>query len=438
MPRAIPLDAMDSRTVLLGYAAFVVPLGLFVALWGTLWIGGPLNGLPYGLHSLVRMVGVVILGAGLMAFALSQVGDPLDRRRGLLWFVIAHGVVLLMAFLQSIAIWDASTRQELYWLFVAVGMGFLWLFIGWGRQGGDPEPLGVYAGLFGTHPPSGTERLKSQYEQQMRQAGAQEERSRLARDLHDSVKQHIFAIQTAAATAEARFSTDPDGARSALAQVRGAARDSMAEMDAMLDQLRVTPIENVGLVAALRQQAEAVRVRTGAEVIVEVGSLPASSAWPAGAHLALARIAQEALSNAARHARAAQIRVKLDRTGSRIALTVSDNGAGFPQDGAKAGMGLENIRTRAEDFGGDAHIGSKPGEGTTVFVTLPFADADPRYYLKRAGVMSAVCLFFVVATIGRWPQGRGRYSLIIVVPILVDAIRYLLAWRRATRLRAAS
>ena len=164
MPRAIPLDAMDSRTVLLGYAAFVVPLGLFVALWGTLWIGGPLNGLPYGLHSLVRMVGVVILGAGLMAFALSQVGDPLDRRRGLLWFVIAHGVVLLMAFLQSIAIWDASTRQELYWLFVAVGMGFLWLFIGWGRQGGDPEPLGVYAGLFGTNSPSWTERPKSQYD----------------------------------------------------------------------------------------------------------------------------------------------------------------------------------------------------------------------------------------------------------------------------------
>jgi glucose-6-phosphate-specific signal transduction histidine kinase len=202
--------------------------------------------------------------------------------------------------------------------------------------------------------------------------------------------------------------------------------------------LRVTPIENAGLVEALKQQCEAVRVRTGAQVSVQIGSLPANNALPPGAHMALSRIAQEALSNAARHARASHIQLKLGRSGNRVELTVSDDGAGYAQDAAKAGMGLGNIRARAEEFGGEAHIGSKPGEGTTVFVTLPFADGDPGYYLRRAGLMSAVGLFFVITTIRQWPEGRGRYSLIICVPILVDAIRYLIAWRRAKQLRSAA
>lgn len=429
---------MDSRIVLVGYAAVVAPVGLFVALWGTLWVGGSLDGLPYGLHSVVRMIGTVILGAGLMSLALSRIGDPLDRRRCLLWFSIAHAIVLLMAFIQSIAIWDQSTRREPYWLVVAVGVAFMWLLFGWSRQGGDPEPFGRYLGLFGTRPASGAARLKSQYEQQMRQAGAQEERNRLARDLHDSVKQQIFAIQTAAATAEARFFSDPDGAHAALAQVRDAARDSMAEMEAMLDQLSVTPIENAGLIGAIRQQCEAVRLRTGAAVECDIGPLPPNEALQPGVHLALFRAAQEALSNVARHARASRVRVALGRSGGRLELTVSDDGSGYRPDAVQTGMGLQNIRERASEFGGEAHIGSRPGQGTTVFVTIPFADADPAYYLKRAGIMFFLLLFFGISTVGRWPQGRGRYTLIIFIPVLIDTVRYLIAWRRAKQLRAAA
>jgi signal transduction histidine kinase len=428
---------MDSRTVLVGYAAVVAPVGLFVALWGTLWIAGPLDGVPDGLHSVVRMIGTVILGAGLMSLVLSRIGDPLDRRRCLLWFSIAHAIVLLMAFTQSITIWDQSARREPYWLVVAAGVAFIWLLFGWVRQGGDPEPLGHYLGLFGTRPTSGGARLKSQYEQQMRQAGAQEERNRLARDLHDSVKQQIFAIQTAAATAEARFSSDPDGSRAALAQVRDAARDSMAEMDAMLDQLSVTPIENAGLVGAIRQQCEAVRLRTGAAVDCDIGPLPPNEALQPGVHLALFRAAQEALSNVARHARASRVRVALGRSGSRLELRVSDDGSGYRPDAVQTGMGLQNIRARASEFGGEAHIGSQPGQGTTVFISIPFADADPAYYLKRASIMFALVLFFGISTVGRWPQGRGRYTLIIFIPTVIDTVRYLIAWRRAKQLRAA-
>jgi signal transduction histidine kinase len=80
--------------------------------------------------------------------------------------------------------------------------------------------------------------LRLQYEEQIREAARQEERVRLARDLHDAVKQQLFAIQAAAATVEARFDTDAAGARQALEQVRSSSREALTEMEVMLDQLQ--------------------------------------------------------------------------------------------------------------------------------------------------------------------------------------------------------
>jgi signal transduction histidine kinase len=436
MQRGLPLDALDSRVVLLVYAVVFTAVGLLVALWGLEWAGNPLSGLSFEQHAVVRIAGAIASGAGLTGFALSRIPSPVERRRMLLWFAIAHAWVVLVIFLWSPAFGGGFAWSDVYWLVVTAAAGCLWLLAGWGRQAGDPEPLGVYVGLFGQRPMSGTERVRSEYERQIGQLAAQEERHRLARDLHDSVKQQVFAIRTAAATAEARLSTDPNGAREALAHVRGAARDATAELDALLDQLEVTPLENDTLVEAIRRQCEAVRVRTGTEVTCRVGPLPPSAAFPPGAHLALSRITQEALSNAARHARASSIMVALEQVGSRVQLTVSDDGSGYSSPGAPSGMGLRNIRARAEELGGEAHIGSKPGEGTTVLVTLPFRDGEPGYYLKRAGLWLAIFGFFLVT--GRWSEGRGRLSLIIMVPVLVDTVRYFIAWRRASRLKAAA
>ena len=114
-------------------------------------------------------------------------------------------------------------------------------------------------------------RLRSAYEEQIRQAARQEERARLARDLHDAVKQQLFVIQTAGATAQARLSTDIDGARAAVDQVRAAAREAMTEMEVMLDQLQGAPIENAGLLAFLKKHCEALGFRTGAEVTFDAG-----------------------------------------------------------------------------------------------------------------------------------------------------------------------
>ena len=221
---------------------------------------------------------------------------------------------------------------------------------------------------------SGTRSRHSRYEEQMRQAAAQEERNRLARDLHDSIKQQLFAVSTAAATAEARFSADPAGALAAIGEVRGAARDSMAEMDALLDQLRITPLENTGLVDALTRQCEALRLRTGANIVCEVGALPPTVAMAPGAHLALFRMAQEALSNVARHSRASTVRVALQSHAGSVELEVADNGMGYRSDQHHMGMGLENIRARAEEFGGLVNIASSPGAGTRVTVAMPYAE----------------------------------------------------------------
>src|SRR5690606_2735676 len=89
-------------------------------------------------------------------------------------------------------------------------------------------------------------RLRSRYDAQIREAARVEERSRLARDLHDAVKQQLFVIQTGAATSEVRFDSDPAGAREALAQIRTAAREATTEMEALIDELQATPLENVG------------------------------------------------------------------------------------------------------------------------------------------------------------------------------------------------
>jgi signal transduction histidine kinase len=211
--------------------------------------------------------------------------------------------------------------------------------------------------------------LHSQYEQQIRLAAGQEERNRLARDLHDSIKQQIFAIHTSAATAQERLDHDPAGAREALDLVRGCAREAITEMEAMLDQLRATPLENAGLIQALKKQCEALSFRTGAKVDFKAGDLPPSESLPPGAQQAIFRIAQEALANVARHARAKNEFVSLDSyrgradsgpAGNCLELKVEDDGIGFQTD-SRRGMGTANTQARAEEFEGKFDQVSRPG-----------------------------------------------------------------------------
>lgn len=206
---------------------------------------------------------------------------------------------------------------------------------------------------------------------QIGEAAAQEERNRLARDLHDSIKQQLFSINVGAAAAQERWDRDPEGARKALADVRRSAREAMVEMQAMLHQLRPEALGTAGLIEALREQCEALGYRTGAEVALELGDPLPEDRMPPGAPETLFRMAQEMLSNVARHARARSVRLWLGRQEDAVILRIEDDGQGFEPATATSGMGLRNLRERAAALRGTVEIASAPGTGTRVVVRIP-------------------------------------------------------------------
>lgn len=211
---------------------------------------------------------------------------------------------------------------------------------------------------------------------QVGQSAAQEERNRLARDLHDSIKQQLFTINVGAATAQERWERDPEGARAALVDVRRSAREAMVEMQAMLHQLRPQALTSTtGLVEALREQGEALGYRSGARVTVELGPEIPDDRMPPGSQEALFRIAQEALANVARHARAGTVRVWIGREAEEAVLQVIDDGKGFDPESAVFGMGLRNLRERAAALQGRVVIESTPGAGARVVACLPLVPA---------------------------------------------------------------
>lgn len=228
--------------------------------------------------------------------------------------------------------------------------------------------------------------LRQQHMQQASEAAAQETRNRLARDLHDSIKQQLFSINISAAAAQARLAQDLAEATAALADVRTSAKAALVEMNALLLQLSPEPLAKVGLVQALQEQAEALGYRSGANVEVAIGALPDDEQFPLGAQEALFRTAQEALSNVARHARAEQVRLRLESGEwevetdsshtliSGLLLEIQDDGQGFETAAVASGMGLSNMHQRVQEVGGHLHITAAPEQGTIVQIVIPLED----------------------------------------------------------------
>lgn len=201
----------------------------------------------------------------------------------------------------------------------------------------------------------------------------QAERNRLARDLHDSVKQQLFSISISAAAVRERLEKDPVGALVALADVQQSAQAAMVEIDALLHQLSPAPLATIGLIEALREQCEALGYRTGATVTTTFGTLPPTERLPTGTQEAIFRMAQEAISNVARHARASEVHVQLELVADEnlLRLEVQDNGQGFTPTTKATGMGLANLRVRAIQMLGRVELDSTPGQGTRVRIDLP-------------------------------------------------------------------
>ncbi len=420
-------DAIDTRMVFRVYAWIAGGTGFMLFGWGPMWLGMHMPGQPFGKAALIRVAGAILMAAGCCGAAPATVGDPMSRRKALAWFGAGHAVLGLAMLTQSIAIWGPGLPE---WL-VALTMGVAWLFFyfWWTAEGEVISPRSPLISLFSGRGTTSTERLRSTYEEQIRQAAGQEERNRLARELHDSVKQQVFAIQTSAATAEVRFDTDPDGARQALAEVRAAAREAMTEMEVMLDQLHAAPLENVGLIEALKKQSEALGFRTGAQVDFSFEELPPSEDLTPGVHQAIFRVAQEALANVAKHARASNVKVYLFSSGGWVRLVTEDDGTGFQPEKARRGMGIANMRARAEECGGFLDLETTPGGGTTIRFSVPYRSQSAREHRQRALTYAAVMA--VCCALAWWQE--SKLQAVVAVVSGISACRQAVAWRRVRK-----
>ncbi len=401
--------------------------GFVLAGWGTLFFRPYLDGDPYVKPALVRIFGAIVMADGCFAAALAN-ADPRAMRRGTRWFAIAHGLVVLMLILQRLGpltegLADLAINVMLS---AAVLFGYFWFT----ANGPDKLRIRILQTLFRRDSDASEPTPEAEYAEGIRKAAAQEERNRLARDLHDSIKQQLFAVQTAAATAQARYDSDAEGALTAIEQVRASARDALTEMDAMLDQLRASPLENVGLEQALRQQCEALGHRSGANVTVKVGTLPDSKDLPPGAQEALYRGAQEALSNVARHARASNVAVRLDTFRHALQLSVQDDGSGFDPAKADGGLGLRNMRTRMDEVGGEFEILAQPGRGSTVTLRVPLRETIP----ARSRLQWAICWLVLFLNWCRWFwQEPEIHSGTVLVIAAAGVWRETRAWHRARK-----
>jgi signal transduction histidine kinase len=205
------------------------------------------------------------------------------------------------------------------------------------------------------------------------------ERSRLARELHDSVSQalfsmtmHVRAAQLSMARAEVDEASPLGGS---IAQLAELVHGALAEMRVLIFELRPGALAEEGLVAALRKQGAAVTARERVAITVEAPDQGLDLV--AGVEEHLYRIVSEALHNIAKHAGAAGAIVRVTTDAGILRVTVSDNGAGFVPETAHAGhLGLSTMAERAAAIGADFTIDSAPGAGTTVALSLPYLRRD--------------------------------------------------------------
>jgi signal transduction histidine kinase/streptogramin lyase len=210
--------------------------------------------------------------------------------------------------------------------------------------------------------------------QERAEAAVAEERTRLARELHDAVTQTLFSASLLAEALPTSWDNDPVEGRQLLGEIRQLSRGALAEMRTLLHELRPTTIAETALNELLRQLAEAVTGREGIPVNVVVDY---RCDLPPDVHVALYRIAQESLNNIVKHARANEVSIQLkcttdmdsSLTARRVSLTIKDNGRGFDMERIPSdGMGLGIMRERADSVSAALQISSQPGRGTQIEV----------------------------------------------------------------------
>jgi len=199
-----------------------------------------------------------------------------------------------------------------------------------------------------------------------------EERNRLARELHDSVKQQAFAAAAQVSGVRSLMKRDPEAADAHLEEAEHLIYELRQELTSLILELRPAALEGKGLATALRDYvADWARQNTIIPDVIIQGarSVPLEIEQP------VFRIAQEALANVARHSSAKTVKIYLIYTNGDLELTIIDDGQGFQVEKSQNGYGLRSMQERIETLGGKINVESIPGKGTTVACTVPVLDS---------------------------------------------------------------
>lgn len=210
--------------------------------------------------------------------------------------------------------------------------------------------------------------LQDELARTQRDAGATHERTRLARDLHDTIAQELSSMVLIARSGDAER----------MPQIEGLAQHSLADLRRIVAALAPAELEESALVAAVGRMLETMRRDTGVVAVLEADTnLP-----PLGTaqEVVFLRVAQSALANVRQHSHADHVSVIFSAAEGTAVMTVSDDGVGFaadPEMMPATSYGLSAMRSRLRDFGGSLEVRAAPGEGTTLIATLPLGQASP-------------------------------------------------------------
>ena len=220
----------------------------------------------------------------------------------------------------------------------------------------------------------------------------EEERKRIARELHDETAQSLSTLLINLDLLELQVPPGAETMQAGLDRLRILAKRTLDETRALSHDLRPTILDDVGLVAAIQWFADEFQKSYGVSVMVDASEVEVERLQPE-THVALFRIVQEALTNAGKHANASSVSIGLEVSDGLISLRIEDDGQGFDVQAKtgpsrKGGLGLYGIQERAELLSGTLRIESTAGSGTTILVTAP-AKVDDEQMESRDAIPTA-------------------------------------------------
>ncbi len=336
------------------------------------------NGLPVRRRS--RVASTVWLVVQAMLVPLLLLSEPYQDYFALLYIGLSVSVVRLVPpgrQMRWLAAFCIATAAPLFVSFgFAGGMTFLPVYIAgivviglYSRANRRAQEARDRSERLTTELKEANRRLRL-YADQAEEAATVQERTRLARELHDAVTQTIFGMKLTAEAARLACESKPDEIPSLLDRVQELAGEALGEMRALLDKLRPLGVTEKGLIPILESHIAVRRGRDGLTITLETTG---DESGPVDVREAVFRTVQEALNNVARHAAASRVKVAISFRPGRISGEIADDGAGFDPGAPRrpTSYGLGNMRERVAALGGEFSIDSASGKGTTIHFSVP-------------------------------------------------------------------